>query len=193
MIQENCISTCHKRLPSVSIRSHLAFTFLSAGLVLLLFMILRLLLFIYNRDLIGDTPVTAFLHAFGMGVIFDLQAVSYASIPLVFAFLSPRLMALRQWFCIWLSVFAGIALFVGMLELDFYREFHQRLNGLVFQYLAEDPVTVLSMLWHGFPVGRYVFGWSLMAWLFSRVVNWCERITRPHLATLKAGTMGVSK
>jgi phosphoglycerol transferase MdoB-like AlkP superfamily enzyme len=127
-----------------------------------------------------------------MGVRFDLQAVSYVSIPLVFALLSPRLMAMRQSFRIWLSVFAGIALFVGMLEPVFYREFHQRLNGLVFQYLAEDPVTVLSMLWHGFPVGRYVLGWALMTWLFTRVLNWCERFTRPRPTALNAGIMGVS-
>lgn len=165
-------------------RSHLAFTFLSAALLLLLFALLRLLLLIYNRDLIGDTSITTFLYAFGMGVRFDLQAVSYASMPLILALLSPRLMALRQLFRIWLSVFAGVALLAGMLELDFYREFHQRLNGLVFQYLGEDPTTVLSMLWHGFPVGRYLLGWALVTWLFARVLSWCEQFTRPGSAAL---------
>ena len=193
MTQDNCVSECQIKAPVVSMRSHLAFTFLSAGLLLLLFTLLRLLLLTYNRDLIGDTPVTTFLHAFGMGVRFDLQAVSYVSIPLVFALLSPRLMAMRQSFRIWLSVFAGIALFVGMLEPDFYREFHQRLNGLVFQYLAEDPATVLSMLWHGFPVGRYLLGWALVTWLFTYVLIWCERITRPCPVTCNSGIREVSK
>lgn len=30
-------------------------------------------------------------------------------------------------------------MFLGLMEMDFYREFHQRLNGLVFQYIKEDP------------------------------------------------------
>ena len=29
--------------------------------------------------------------------------------------------------------------------MDFYREFHQRLNSLVFQYMSEDPKTVMSV------------------------------------------------
>ena len=47
-----------------------------------------------------------------------------------------------------------------MIELNFYQEFHQRLNALVFQYLGEDPATVLSMLWHGFPVVTLLSVWG---------------------------------
>mgnify|MGYP000090184004 CR=1 FL=1 len=54
---------------------------------------------------------------------------------------------------------------IGIAELEFYHEFHARLNSIAFQYLKEDPKTVLRMLWFGFPVARYLllcgFLWSL--------------------------------
>jgi phosphoglycerol transferase MdoB-like AlkP superfamily enzyme len=73
----------------------------------------------------------------------------------------------------WLSLFAGVLLLLGIVELDFYREFNQRLNSLVFQYLKEDPRTVASMIWHGFPVLRHLVAWAmatgLMVLLFRRI------------------------
>ena len=82
-------------------------------------------------------------------------------------------MAARRLHVAWLTLFASLTLFLGVTELDFYREFHQRLNSLVFQYLEEDLGTVLSMLWHGFPVLRYLLAWGLatlaLAWLFMLI------------------------
>ncbi|MCW5282744.1 hypothetical protein IGA70_31445, partial [Pseudomonas aeruginosa] len=43
-------------------------------------------LLIYNRELIGATPASTFLEAFGNGVRFDLRVVVYAVAPLVLSF-----------------------------------------------------------------------------------------------------------
>lgn len=69
-------------------------------------------------------------------------------------------------------------MFLGLMEMDFYREFHQRLNGLVFQYIKEDPKTVLSMLWYGFPVVRYLLAWLVGTWLLSLLFKGIDRLTR---------------
>ncbi len=161
--------------PPVTLRNHLRFTLLAAVVLALLFSLLRLLLLFYNRDLIGDTPASTFITAFGMGLRFDLRVVAYAVLPLVLVMVSGRLMALRWLFRAWLTLFASAALFLGALELDFYREFHQRLNSPVFQYMGEDPQTVISMLWHGFPVVRYLMGWALATWVIVKVFSWCDR------------------
>jgi phosphoglycerol transferase MdoB-like AlkP superfamily enzyme len=79
----------------------------------------------------------------------------------------------------WLTGFASITLFLGLSELDFYREFHQRLNSLVFQYFQEDPRTVLSMLWNGFPVGRYLLAWAVATWLLDKLFKGLDRLSRP--------------
>ena len=142
-----------------TVRGHLIFTLCSGLVLLAMFCLLRLALLIYNRELIGASPVSDLIEAFFNGARFDLRAIAYATLPLTLALLSTRAMATRGVLRAWLTVIAGFSLFLGIIELDFYREFHQRLNNLVFQYISEDPKTVMSMLWHGFPVLRLLLAW----------------------------------
>jgi len=154
------------------LRSQLLFTLYSGLALLVMYTLLRVALLVYNRELIGDTPAAAFVEAFHNGLRFDLRVVVYACAPLLIALLSTRTMLARIWQRVWLTLFASITLFLGLAELDFYKEFHQRLNSLVFQYLQEDQATVMSMLWNGFPVARYLIAWvvitGLLWWMFSR-------------------------
>ena len=80
--------------------------------------------------------------------------------------------------CVWLTLATVLLCLLGTTELSFYQEFHQRLNTLVFQYLQEDPATVLSMLWYGFPVLRLLLGLALVSWLMYRSYRWLDRRTR---------------
>uniref|UniRef100_A0ABX1PQL1 Sulfatase-like hydrolase/transferase n=2 Tax=Aromatoleum anaerobium TaxID=182180 RepID=A0ABX1PQL1_9RHOO len=160
--------------------SHLAFTALCAIALLLMFAALRIALLVYNRALIGDTPIATFAEAFLTGLRFDLRLVVYLCAPLILALVAVRAMAARRAHRVWLTATASIALFLGLIELDFYREFHQRLNSLVFQYLREDPATVLSMLWHGFPVLRYLAAWLLASWGLFRLFAVIDRLTAPR-------------
>lgn len=159
---------------------HLAFTALSLLTLLAMFALLRLALLAYNFELAADTPAAVLAEAFFNGLRFDLRVAIILCLPLLLALASHRAMAARAPLRLWLTASGGVALFLGLVELDFFREFHQRLNGLVFQYLAEDPATVLSMLWHGFPVARYLIAWALGTWLLSRALHGADRLTRHH-------------
>ncbi|WP_407315726.1 LTA synthase family protein [Pseudomonas sp. nanlin1] len=170
-----------------TVKSHLAYTLLSGLAIMLMLSLVRLALLVYNREMIGDTPISTLAEAFFNGLRFDLRLVVYLCIPLLLAVLSARAMTARGFFRVWLTVFSSITLFLGLLEMDFYREFHQRLNGLVFQYLKEDPKTVLSMLWYGFPVVRYLLAWALVTWLLSLVFKGIDRLTRPSVASAGGG------
>jgi phosphoglycerol transferase MdoB-like AlkP superfamily enzyme len=161
------------------LRQHLLFTALSGLLLLLLYSLLRLALLIYNHELIGQTSANDLLEAFGNGLRFDLRLMTFALAPLILVIGSRRLMAARTWQRTWLFAVASLTLFLGVLELDFYREFHQRLNALVFQYMSEDPATVMSMLWHGFPVGRYLITWVLVSWLLFKALQAIHRLVPP--------------
>ncbi|TRO23073.1 LTA synthase family protein [Ectopseudomonas mendocina] len=161
------------------LRQHLLFTALSGVLLIVLYSLLRLALLVYNHELIGETTTNDLLEAFGNGLRFDLRLVAFALAPLILVIGSRRLMAARTWQLTWLSVVASLTLFLGVLELDFYREFHQRLNALVFQYLGEDPATVMSMLWHGFPVARYLVAWALASWLLFKALQAIHRLAPP--------------
>ncbi len=168
------------------LRQHLLFTVLSGVLLIVLYSLLRLVLLVYNHELIGDTTANDLLEAFGNGLRFDLRLVTFALAPLILVIGSRRLMAARTWQLTWLSVVISLTLFLGVLELDFYREFHQRLNALVFQYLGEDPATVMSMLWHGFPVVRYLIAWAVASWLLFKALQAIHRLTPPADPRLSA-------
>lgn len=161
---------------------HLAFVAASAVAFLLLFALLRLGLLLYNHELAASTPGISFAEAFFNGLRFDLRVVVFVCAPLLLALLSLRAMAARRLQVHWLSACASVAILLGLIELDFYREFHQRLNSLVFQYLKEDPQTVLSMLWNGFPVLRLLLAWLLLSVLAHAVFAWLARRLSPARA-----------
>ena len=173
----NTINITHKK---ITLKSHLVFTAVSVVLWLLLLSGLRGLLLAYNQEMLGSTSTADLVEAFSNGLRFDLRLVVYISVPLVLGMLIPWLMNQRRALVAWLTFSAAISILLGIIELDFYREFHQRLNSLVFQYLNEDPATVLSMIWHGFPVVTLLSAWLgcslLMWWLFSVA----ERKTRAY-------------
>ncbi|EXI81785.1 MAG: Lipoteichoic acid synthase 1 [Candidatus Accumulibacter appositus] len=177
-----------RRINGPTLKSHLAFTLLSGAALLTLYALLRMTLLYYNRELIGDTPATTFVEAFYNGLRFDVRLVVYALAPLLLALLSVRAMAARALQRGWLTAFASFTLLLGITELDFYREFHQRLNGLVFQYFEEDLATVGSMLWNGFPVGRYLLAWAAATWLLAKLFKGLDRLSRPAIAAAQDDT-----
>lgn len=163
-----------------TLKSHLAYTLLCGLVIMLMLSLVRLALLLYNSDMIGDTPLSTVAEGFLNGLRFDLRVVVYLSIPLLLAILSARAMAARGLFRVWLTLASSVVMFLGLMEMDFYREFHQRLNGLVFQYVKEDPKTVLSMLWYGFPVVRYLLAWAFGTWVLSLLFKGIDRLTRPR-------------
>jgi len=154
-------------------RDHLAFTVLALLVLVVALSGLRVGLLAYNSEQLDGTPIAAIGEAFINGLRFDLRLAALGCVPLLLALVSRQAMAARAAMRGWLSLFAGVILLLGIIELDFYREFNQRLNSLVFQYLREDPRTVASMIWHGFPVLRHLFVWAialgLTVWLFRRI------------------------
>jgi phosphoglycerol transferase MdoB-like AlkP superfamily enzyme len=177
------------RLLQPTVKSHLAYTLLCALVMMVMFSLLRLALLVYNRAMILDTPASTFVEAFANGLRFDLRLAVYLSIPLLLALFSARAMAARGFFRFWLTLASSIALFLGLMEMDFYREFHQRLNGLVFQYVREDPKTVASMLWYGFPVVRYLLAWAFGTLLLTLAFKGADRATRPR-GPFSGGSVG---
>lgn len=170
--------------------SHLLFTAASAIALLTMFALLRTGLLLFNRELIGSTPLISFVEAFGNGLRFDLRVTVYMLVPLLLAVISTRAMASRRLLRLWLGFCASVAILLGLIELNFYREFHQRLNSLIFQYLQEDPATVLSMLWHGFPVLQLLLAWGVASVAMFALFGWLERLTRnvPAVRVSRSGS-----
>lgn len=164
--------------PDIGLRQHLTFTLSSVVLLLVLMSLLRLALLLFNHELIGNTPWSSLAEAFVNGLRFDMRLTVYICAPLILALLYRPAMRQRYWQRLWLNACAALVTLLGIIELNFYQEFHQRLNVLVFQYLSEDPKTVLSMLWHGFPVVRLLLACSALTGLFVFCLSRVDRYTR---------------
>lgn len=163
---------------TIGLRQHLSFVLASAFLLLMIMSLLRLALLLFNHELIGTTSWQALLEAFLNGARFDLRLTVYICAPLVLGLLYRPLINHRFWQRLWLGACAGLVVFLGIIELNFYREFQQRLNVLVFQYLSEDPKTVLSMLWYGFPVVRLLLAWAALTGVFWFCLRHADLRTR---------------
>lgn len=161
----------------VSVAQHILFMLACAGVLLVTLFLLRVLLLVYNLELTAEIPLGSIVESFFNGFRFDLRVVTYLCIPLTLSLCSQRAMKARRFLRIWLHIWGSLLILLGLVELDFYREFHQRLNSLVFQYFQEDPITVLSMLWHGFPVLKLVLAWVASSIVLYGVLLRADRMT----------------
>lgn len=150
----------------------------SYSVFLFLFAVSRTLLLVRNIGLITDIPLSAILMSYAVGFRFDLIMTGYTMAPLIAGMFFPAGLHHRKWWNLWLGFAIVLFSFLAVLELDFYHEFHTRLNSLVFQYLKEDPKTVVSMIWHGFPVIRYIILCVVLAGLSIAALRLVDRRTR---------------
>ncbi len=155
-----------------------AYIFGSSAVFLLLFAVSRTLLLVRNSGLTADIPVSALLISYAVGFRFDLLVTGYTMTPLLAGMFFPAGLYRRRWWNLWLGFALVLFSFLAVLEPDFYREFHTRLNSLVFQYLKEDPKTVISMLWRGFPVLRFLLLCGVMAVSAIAALRMVDRRTR---------------
>lgn len=162
----------------LSLSSEIKFLLTISCWILLYQTFLRCIFLYVHFDLAHDIPAPVLLHAFGNGLRFDLMITGMVLLPLVLALVWPSTVARRRYMRRWLVVAVGLITFLAILELDFYREFHQRLNSLVFEYMKEDPKTVLSMIWFGFPVLRYLALIGALVFVFHKVVCVIDQKTR---------------
>jgi phosphoglycerol transferase MdoB-like AlkP superfamily enzyme len=155
---------------------------LSVGVALLgFFTLLRAALLAYNRHQLSGAHLSDIVEAFANGARFDLRVVAIAVLPLILALPFRRLLATRRWQINWIMLLVAITGLIGVIELDFYREFNQRLNSLAIQYMQEDAGTVSSMLWHGYPVLRYLLGWALLCGGWYYVIRYGDRRYRSEV------------
>lgn len=150
-------------------------------LFLMLMAILRGLMLYRNFDLTTGVPFADIFRAFLVGIRFDLVIATTTAVPLVFVLLFAKGLNTRKVAILWLSIIGSLTAFAGIVDLDFYHQFHVRLNSLAFQYLNEDPATVSSMIWNGFPVIYYLLLWAFICALYISGLRCLNAITEPEV------------
>ncbi len=156
------------------------------GALLLMMSLLTLsrgLLLARNHALAAGIPWFELATGFVLGLRFDLIIAGYLTVVPALALALPWGLRPRRLYVAWFAVTTSLLLFLGVVELDFYHEFHVRLNSLAFQYLREDPGTVTSMLWNGFPVLRYLLLWLGLSLLGCYGYARIDRLTQRPATT----------
>lgn len=156
----------------------MAFLLGYAGLYLIVMAILRAILLATNSSLAVQIDNLTLARSFLVGLRFDLVVTCIIGAPLVLALLLPRGLGNRKIALAWLAVMGSITLFAGVSEIEFYREFHVRLNSIAFHYFQEDFATVSSMIWNGYPVLRYLLLWGVLSGSYLFGLAWINRRTR---------------
>ncbi len=139
--------------------------------------LLRGILLYVNPGLAEQIPLVDLARTFLVGLRFDLIITCILGAPLVLALLLPSGLGTRRLAQLWLGITGAVTLFAGVTELEFYREFHTRLNSIAFHYLQEDAGTVSSMIWNGYPVVRYLLLWLLLSGVYIAVLRRVDRLT----------------
>ncbi|MDX2458383.1 MAG: LTA synthase family protein [Gammaproteobacteria bacterium] len=139
--------------------------------------LLRGLLLYTNLGLAEQIPLADLTRTFLVGLRFDLIITCYLGAPLVLVLLLPGGLGTRRLALLWLGITGALTLFAGVTELEFYREFHTRLNSIAFHYLQEDVTTVSSMIWNGYPVLRYLLLWLLLSGIYITILRRLDRLT----------------
>lgn len=172
------MSESSNHLNKYSVLADATYIFGSVGVFLLFFAVSRTLLLVRNSALIENIPLYTLMASYAVGFRFDLLVTGYTIMPLLAGMFFPGGLYQRRWWNLWLGFALVLFSFLVVMELDFYHEFHTRLNSLVFQYIKEDPKTVISMLWRGFPVIRYLLLCGVMAGLAIAILRLVDRGTR---------------
>jgi phosphoglycerol transferase MdoB-like AlkP superfamily enzyme len=143
---------------------------------MVLFLFFRAGLLFSNAHLFSAVPAKTLLLSFLVGCRFDCLVTCQLMLPLLAWLLIPMFgwqysQRMVRWLPLVLTVLWSPLLFLSLAEWQFYAEFQDRFNNLALQYLNDSPSTVLSMIWHGYPIVRYAVVWVLIALLFYYILR----------------------
>lgn len=156
-------------IKKIGVPSQIVFILCSSIALIGLYTSLRIALLIYNLELLDHPSLSDLISSFTNGVRFDGKMIAWIMLPIICFLILGHFKRARFIQRLWLTVAASIALLLGLIELDFYHEFHHRLNNLMFEYIKADPITVLRMIWHGYAVIKFLLVWSvgsIFFWFF---------------------------
>ncbi|MEP6662229.1 MAG: LTA synthase family protein [Verrucomicrobiota bacterium] len=140
----------------------------------ILFEFMRLILVVFTWSHHGNATGKLILQSFLHGLRFDLSMA--AKLGLLFTLWiiwrpKPGRWEKRILFGTF-AVIALVSIFALIAEVEFYKEFEQRLGRLAFEYFStnsEHNAIIMGMVWHGYPVVRWVLAclaiWLLFVWL----------------------------
>jgi phosphoglycerol transferase MdoB-like AlkP superfamily enzyme len=151
---------------------NIRYLFTIAVLFVAVFELLRGLLLWRYLDMAEGIPTATLLRSFLVGARFDLTVTGYILAPVALFGLPPFIglsdsRLTRKIALIYLTVTGGLAFFLNIVDLEFFRHFNTRLDHVALQWF-DTPGMVAQMLWESFSVPLYLIGLAVLAagWYF---------------------------
>ncbi len=124
-------------------------------------------------------PASVWIEAFLVGVRFDFAMASYVALPVYLLAVLPWIGATRNRVSCtiligFVSIAAALTFFLHLADIEFFRFFNTRLNGMALQW-ADTPGFMVTMIWQTYPVVRYLLLYGgmllLFVWLLRRMLR----------------------
>ncbi|MFH2050202.1 MAG: sulfatase-like hydrolase/transferase [bacterium] len=155
--------------------------------LVIFFQFWRLILFIGLGELTHEIPISIILKSFVVGFRFDSVIASYMTVLLYLLSVLPGIDVvknniMRRINLTLLFISTSIIFFIHLSDIEFYKFYHSRLNGMALQW-TEDHEFVISMIWETYHVVFYLLLYlamlSLFIWVVLRLVKWLKRSITP--------------
>lgn len=151
--------------------------------LVIFFQFWRLILFIGLGELTDGIPNSIIFKSFVVGFRFDAVIASYITILFYLLSLIPGIDVLknkimRRINLSLLFILASIVFFIHLCDIEFYKFYHSRLNGMALQW-TEDHDFVFSMIWETYHVVFYLLLYlailSLFIWVILHLITWLKK------------------
>ncbi|MFH0883407.1 MAG: sulfatase-like hydrolase/transferase [bacterium] len=151
-----------------------------AALLILIFELIRMALLIRYAPLAQGIPPGVLLKSFLVGLRFDLTVTGYIIAPVALFGMLPWIgwssSRVMRWIGrTWMIVFGSIAMFAGIVDMEFFGQFNSRLNHIVFGW-TDTPLLSLKIVWEAAPIVPYVVAWMILAGFFAYALIKLERL-----------------
>jgi phosphoglycerol transferase MdoB-like AlkP superfamily enzyme len=160
-----------------------------------LFLLFRLILVIATWSFHGDATSSLLVGSFVHGLLFDLSMGARLAAPFALWMIwRPEPAKTERRVVLGLfGLLAFLCIFALVAEVEFYKEFQVRLGPLALEYIGkpDDNKTIAGMIWHGYPVVRWMTTcfviWGLFLWLGKWLLK--PRVGRIHWQAQTAATI----
>ena len=168
-----------KVMRSKYISKPILYVCLVAVVLVLFYDLWRLILLILSDDASSRVPTGILAKSFWVGLRFDFSIASYimlvmsilAVIPFIDIARNRKVRTVHSWL---LSIMVGVTFFVHLADIEFFKYFNVRLNGVAMQW-GDTPEMMLSLIWNTYPVIRYMILYAVILAGFVFVVRWLQK------------------
>jgi len=158
------------------ISSSAVYILATAVLLTLFFEFWRFVLMLFSHELASGVPAGVLLKSFVVGARFDFRTTSIMLVPLALVAVLPgvdiaRHPIVRRVHYLVTVVMASIVFFFHLVDIEFFRFFHTRLNGSALLW-EDSPGDVVSLVWSTYPVIRMIIMWIVVTAAFALILKW---------------------